>query len=83
MLYYLYHNDEVNCMAVQYNKLWKRLIDMKIKKSSLTEMAGVSASTIAKLSHDEYVSLEILERICRALHCEIGDVVELSKEAES
>lgn len=83
MLYYLYHNDEVNCMAVQYNKLWKRLIDMKVKKSSLTEMAGVSASTIAKLSHDEYVSLEILERICRALHCEIGDVVELSKEAES
>ena len=69
-------------MAVQYNKLWKRLIDMKVKKSSLTEMAGVSASTIAKLSHD-YVSLEILERICRALHCEIGDVVELSKEAES
>lgn len=56
---------------------------MKVKKSSLTEMAGVSASTIAKLSHDEYVSLEILERICRALHCEIGDIVELSKEAES
>ena len=83
MLYYLYHNDEVNCMAVQYNKLWKQLIDMKIKKSSLTEMAGVSASTIAKLSHDEYVSLEILERIFRALHCEIGDVVELSKEVES
>lgn len=83
MLYYLYHNDEVNCMAVQYNKLWKRLIDMKMKKSALTEMAGVSASTIAKLSHDEYVSLEILERICRALHCEIGDVVELSKKAES
>ena len=83
MLYYLYHNDEVNCMAVQYNKLWKRLIDMKVKKSSLTEMAGVSASTIAKLSHDEYVGLEILEWICRALHCEIGDVVELSKEAES
>ena len=70
-------------MAVQYNRLWKRLIDMKVKKSSLTEMTGVSASTIAKLSHDEYVSLEILERICRALHYEIGDVVELSKEAES
>ncbi len=69
-------------MAVQYNKLCKRLIDMKIKKSSLTEMAGVSASTIAKLSHDEYVSLEILERICRALHCEIGDVVELRRGAE-
>lgn len=82
MLYYLYHDNEVNCMAVQYNKLWKRLIDMKMKKSALTEMAGVSASTIAKLSHDEYVSLEILERICRALHCEIGDVVELRRGAE-
>lgn len=70
-------------MAVQYNKLWKQLIDMKIKKSALTQMAGVSASTISKLSHDEYVSLETLERICRALDCEIGDVVELSKEAES
>ena len=81
MLYYR-HNDEVNRMAVQYNKLWKMLIDRKIKKSALTEMAGVSASTIAKLSHDEYVSLEILERICRALHCEIGDVVELRREAE-
>ena len=56
---------------------------MNLNKSDLTELAGVSASTIAKLSHDEYVSLEILERICRALHCEIGDVVELSKEAES
>ena len=68
-------------MAVQYNKLWKQLIDMKIKKSALTQMAGVSASTISKLSHDEDVSLEILERICRALDCEIGDVVELAKEA--
>lgn len=70
-------------MATQDNKLWKQLVDRKIKKSALIKMAGVSASTIAKLSHDEYVSLEILERICRALHCEIGDVVELSKEAES
>ena len=68
-------------MAVQYNKLWKQLIDMKIKKSALTQMAGVPASTISKLSHDEYVSLETLERICRALDCEIGDVVELAKEA--
>ena len=66
-------------MAVQYNKLWKLLIDRKIKKSALTPMAGVSASTIAKLSHDEYVSLEILERICRALHCDIGDVMEFTE----
>ncbi len=82
MLYCHYKDNEVNRMAVQYSKLWKLLIDRKVKKSALIQMAGVSASTIAKLSHDEYVSLEILERICRALHCEIGDVVEFTGEAE-
>ena len=69
-------------MAVQYNRLWKLLIDKKMKKSALTELADVSSSTMAKLNRDEYVSMEVLERICRALHCEIGDVVELSKETE-
>ena len=62
-------------MAVQYNRLWKLLIDKKMKKSALTELADVSSSTIAKLNRDEYVSLEVLERICRALRCDIGDVV--------
>lgn len=69
-------------MAVQYNRLWKLLIDKKMKKSALTELADVSSSTIAKLNRDEYVSLEVLERICRALRCDIGDVVELTEEAE-
>lgn len=69
-------------MAVQYNRLWKLLIDKKMKKSALTELADVSSSTIAKLNRDEYVSLEGLERICRALRCDIGDVVELTEESE-
>lgn len=69
-------------MAVQYNRLWKLLIDKKMKKSALTELADVSSSTIAKLNRDEYVSLEVLERICRALRCDIGGVVELTEESE-
>lgn len=69
-------------MAVQYNRLWKLLIDKKMKKSVLTELADVSSSTIAKLNRDEYVSLEVLERICRALRCDIGDVVELTEGSE-
>ena len=69
-------------MAVQYNRLWKLLIDKKMKKSALTELADVSSSTIAKLNRDEYVSLEVFERICRALRCDIGDVVELTEELE-
>ena len=43
-------------------------------------MAGISVSVIARLSHDEYVSLAILEWICRVLYCDIGDVAELTKE---
>ena len=70
-------------MAVQYNRLWKLLIDKKMKKSALTELADVSSSTIAKLNRDEYVSLEVLERICRALRCDIGDVVELTEQSEN
>ena len=69
-------------MAVQYNRLWKLLIDKKMKKSALTKLADVSSSTIAKLNRDEYVSLEVLERICRALRCDIGDVVELTEESK-
>ncbi len=67
-------------MAIQYNKLWKMLIDKKIKKSTPAQMAGISASTITKLIHGEYVSPEILERISRTLHCKISGIIELAKE---
>ena len=52
-------------MAANYNKLWKILIDRKMKKTDLIELAGVSTTTLAKLSKDEYVSMEILYRICK------------------
>ena len=63
-------------MAANYNKLWKILIDRKMKKTDLIELAGVSTTTLAKLSKDEYVSMEILHRICKSLNCNIGDITE-------
>ena len=63
-------------MAANYNKLWKILIDRKMKKTDLIELAGVSTTTLAKLSKDEYVSMEILYRICKSLNCNIGDISE-------
>ena len=62
-------------MAANYNKLWKILIDRKMKKTDLIELAGVSTTTLAKLSK-EYVSMEILYRICKSLNCNIGDITE-------
>jgi putative transcriptional regulator len=65
-------------MAVSYTKLWKLLLDKKLKRIHLKELAGISSSTLAKLGKDEYVSMGSLERICGALHCNIGDVVEFT-----
>ena len=64
-------------MAICYNKLWKLLIDRKMKKKDLLEQAGISRGTLTKLNKDENVSTETLVRICTALKCDISDIVEL------
>lgn len=63
-------------MAIQYNRLWKLLIDLKMKKTELQKAAGVSANVMARLSKDEYVSLESIEKICTALCCNTDDILE-------
>ncbi len=61
---------------ISYAKLWKLLIDRKIKKTQLKESARISPGTYAKLNKDEFVSMEVLARICMVLHCDIGDICE-------
>ena len=63
-------------MAVSYIKLWKLLLDKKLKRVDLKKKANISSSTLAKLGKDEYVSMEIMERICEALDADIGDVMQ-------
>lgn len=62
-------------MAVNYIKLWKLLLDKNMKKVEMKDLSGISNSTLAKLGKNEYVSMECVERICRALHCDVGDVM--------
>ena len=62
-------------MAVSYNGLWKLLIDKNMKKMDLVEKTKISTSTLAKLSAGEEVSMQILEKICDELQCDIGDLV--------
>ena len=69
-------------MSLSYNKLWKLLIDKNIKKTDLSKIADVSRSTITKLVNGENVQTDVLVRICKALNCELGDIVEISKEEE-
>lgn len=67
-------------MAVCYNKLWKLLIDKNMKKKDLRLATGISTTALAKLGKNEHVSTEILSKICRALECDLCDIVELVKE---
>ena len=64
-------------MGVSYNKLWKRLIDLNLNKTQLREKAGISTNAIAKLGKNEPVSLDTLDKICIALGCNIGDVMDI------
>ncbi len=64
-------------MVISYKKLWKLLIDKDIKKRDLREMAHLSSSTVAKLTHGENVSTAVLLKICTALQCDIADIMEV------
>ena len=67
-------------MAVQYNKLFKLLIDKKMSNATLVEKAGFSANIMTRLKKDEYVSMESIEKICNALDCGVNDILEFIPE---
>lgn len=66
-------------MNVSYKKLFKLLIDKEIKKTVFAKNANISQNTLAKLSKNEYVSMEVLVKICTYLNCTFDDVVEIVK----
>lgn len=67
-------------MAFSYNKLWKILIDKKMIKKDLMEATDLTTTTMAKLGKDLPVSMDVLARICKALNCNIGDIVDYIDE---
>ncbi len=64
-------------MGVTYKKLFKLLIDREMKKKDLQQAAGISPASVSKLSRDEYVSMDVLVKICCALNADIGDIMEV------
>ena len=65
-------------MDITYKKLWKLLIDRELKKKDLQQLAGISPSSVSKLSTNKPVSMDVLVRVCQALGVDFGDVVELA-----
>lgn len=64
-------------MEVSYKKLWKMLIDKEMKKKDLQAASGISWASVTKLSKNENVSMEVLMKVCKAMNCDIGDIMEL------
>jgi len=71
-------------MQVDYKKLWIRLIEKGIKnKTDLIPLAGISTNILAKLNKGEFVSMDSLAKICRALNCDIGDICVINPAKEN
>ena len=63
-------------MSFSYNKLWKLLIDKNMTKSDLRKSIGISSSTMAKMGKGENVSLDVIDKICKLLNCNVEDILE-------
>lgn len=69
-------------MSFSYNKLWKLAIDKNLNKTQLRDKTCITNSSLSRLSKDQNVSMDVLNRICRTLECDISDIVEYVNEEE-
>lgn len=67
-------------MTVNYNKLWKKLIDLGLTKTEMRLRAGISTKQLAKLGKNENVNTEVLVRICGALGCNIDEIMDVTEK---
>lgn len=67
-------------ITVNYGKLWKLLIDKQMKKPELKKKAKISPGTYAKLNSNQFVSMDVIARICSVLNCDVGDILEMIPE---
>lgn len=64
-------------MKVNYDKLWKLMIDKKLNKTKLSEMAGITTNEMAKMGKEESVRMETIIKICKVLDCKLDDIIEM------
>lgn len=70
-------------MGINYKRLWKRLIDEEIETTTLQNKTGIAPSTLTKMRKNEYVSLDVLVRICKVLNCQLSDLVEVELDNQT
>ena len=67
-------------MSISYEKLWRLMKTNRMKKRDLAEAAEITTYTMSKLNHDEPVSMEVMLRLCKLFHCDIGDIMEVIED---
>lgn len=70
-------------MDICYNKLFKLLIDKNMRKTEFSKVVGISQGTLAKLSKNETVSMDVIIRICRSLNCTVDDIMDVVPSREN
>lgn len=66
-------------MAVSYNKLWKKLIDLDMSRTELRIKAGISTRQLAKLGKNENVTTDVLVKVCKALECNVAEIMDITE----
>lgn len=70
-------------MDADYRKLWKLLIDKNInKKTDLIPLAGITTNVLAKMNKGEFISMDSLKKICKALNCDVGDICVINEPVQ-
>ena len=69
-------------MTVNYDKLWKKLIDLEMSRTQMRLKAGISTKQLAKLGKNENVNTEILVKICEALSCNVDEIMDVVEQKE-
>nr|DAZ42259.1 MAG TPA: Cro/C1-type HTH DNA-binding domain protein [Caudoviricetes sp.] len=67
-------------MKYCYDRLWKKLIDAKMTKTEMRQLAGISANVLAKMGKGEPVSLDSLTKICSVMNCSFDDIIEIIEQ---
>ena len=67
-------------MGVSYKRLFKLMNDRNMKKKDLQQLASLSPASVTKLAKDEYVSMEVIVKVCNAMNAEIGEIMEVTKD---
>lgn len=70
-------------MSVSYKKLWKLLIDKDMNKTKLRLATGLSSATMARLTKSDSVSMDVLQRLCKTLQCNVGDIMDIVNDDET